>query len=154
MSLPFPLSLSTIAFDNSTIKWFESCSCKPLPMGRPSSHWKHVKERYSILLLRGTLCYLCGGSLCLYFLVANLSFSVSVFALGITFGAMLRCAFNITNFSAYKYINLIHVNYIFTTNCAMQYERLLAAGFLFLRFFQRWQRHTYWQVLARAVGFF
>jgi len=35
---------------------------------------------------------------------------------------------NITNFSAYKYIKLIHVSFIFTTNCGMQYERVLATG--------------------------
>jgi len=28
---------------------------------------------------------------------------------------------NITYFSAYKYIKLIHINFMFTTNCAMQY---------------------------------
>ena len=33
---------------------------------------------------------------------------------------------NITNFSVYKYTILIHVNIIFTTNCGMQYERVLA----------------------------
>ena len=32
---------------------------------------------------------------------------------------------NISNFPAYMYINLIHINVIFTTNCGMQYERVL-----------------------------
>ena len=38
---------------------------------------------------------------------------------------------DITYFSAYKYIKLISVMFILTTNSAMQYERLLAAGRFF-----------------------
>jgi len=39
---------------------------------------------------------------------------------------------NITNFSAYKYINLWNIIVIFTTNCGMQYERVLYAGLCLL----------------------
>ncbi len=42
------------------------------------------------------------------------------------------CRFKITNFSAYKYINLWNIIVIFTTNCGMQYEPALwALCFLF-----------------------
>ncbi len=44
---PCSLSLSTITFDYSTIKWFGSYSCKSLPVGRPPSHLKLVKELLS-----------------------------------------------------------------------------------------------------------
>ena len=42
--------------------------------------------------------------------------------------------FIITNFSAYKYIQLIALMLIFTTNCGMQYERVLG-GVDFHQFF-------------------
>jgi len=45
---------------------------------------------------------------------------------------MLSYRINTTSFSAYKYIKLIHINFKFTTNCGMQYERLLATGRIFL----------------------
>ena len=45
---------------------------------------------------------------------------------------MLSYRINITNISAYKYIKLLNVMFIFTVNCGMQYERLLAAWRFFL----------------------
>src|SRR5450631_407918 len=37
LSRPFPSALTTMAFDHSRRRWFETCSCKPVPRGRPSS---------------------------------------------------------------------------------------------------------------------
>src|SRR5215467_11691478 len=37
LSRPFPPVLTTMAFDHSRRRWFETCSCKPIPRGRPSS---------------------------------------------------------------------------------------------------------------------
>src|SRR5260370_32254066 len=34
---PFPSAFTTIAFDYSRRRWFETCSCKPVPRGLPSS---------------------------------------------------------------------------------------------------------------------
>jgi hypothetical protein len=44
----FSPTLTTMAFDHSSLRWFEACSCKPTPRGPPSS-----SER-----LLGTLCSL------------------------------------------------------------------------------------------------
>jgi hypothetical protein len=40
---------------------------------------------------------------------------------------------NSSNFPAYKYIILIRIMFIFTTNCGMQYERVLAAVVSYLK---------------------
>src|SRR5215471_17748193 len=37
LSRPFPSALTTIAFDHSRRRWFGTCSCQPVPRGRPSS---------------------------------------------------------------------------------------------------------------------
>src|ERR1035441_9484345 len=34
---PFPSVLTTMAFDHSRRMWFGTCSCQPVPRGRPSS---------------------------------------------------------------------------------------------------------------------
>src|SRR5437763_10365596 len=34
---PFPSALTTTAFDRSRQRWFETCSCKPVPRGLPPS---------------------------------------------------------------------------------------------------------------------
>src|SRR6516162_9240128 len=34
---PFPSVLTTMAFDHSRRRWFGTCSCPPVPRGRPSS---------------------------------------------------------------------------------------------------------------------
>ena len=34
---PFPSAFTTIAFGYSRRRWFETCSCKPVPRGLPSS---------------------------------------------------------------------------------------------------------------------
>ena len=34
---PFPSALTTMAFDHSRQWWFGTCSCQPVPRGRPSS---------------------------------------------------------------------------------------------------------------------
>src|SRR5215831_12245542 len=34
---PFPSALTTMAFDHSRQGWFGTCSCQPVPRGRPSS---------------------------------------------------------------------------------------------------------------------
>src|SRR2546422_376898 len=34
---PFPSVLTTMAFDHSRRRWFGTCSCQPVPRGRPSS---------------------------------------------------------------------------------------------------------------------
>ena len=34
---PFPPALTTMAFDHSRQGWFGTCSCQPVPRGRPSS---------------------------------------------------------------------------------------------------------------------
>jgi hypothetical protein len=34
---PFPSAFTTMAFDHSRRRWFGTCSCKPIPRGRPSS---------------------------------------------------------------------------------------------------------------------
>src|SRR5664280_2317940 len=34
---PFPSVLTTMAFDHSRRRWFETCSCQPVPRGLPSS---------------------------------------------------------------------------------------------------------------------
>src|ERR1700694_4695167 len=41
---PFPSVLTTLAFDQSRRRWFETCSCKPVPRGRPSS----VKQLHTL----------------------------------------------------------------------------------------------------------
>src|SRR5579863_2685051 len=37
LSRPFPSMLTTMAFVHSRWRWFGTCSCKPVPRGRPSS---------------------------------------------------------------------------------------------------------------------
>ncbi len=37
LSRPFPPVLTTMAFDHSRRRWFETCSCKPVSRGLPSS---------------------------------------------------------------------------------------------------------------------
>ncbi len=37
LSRPFPSVLTTKAFDHSRRRWFGTCSCQPVPRGRPSS---------------------------------------------------------------------------------------------------------------------
>src|SRR5258706_15115042 len=41
---PFPSALTTMAFDHSRRRWFGTCSCKPVPRGRPSS----VKQLHTL----------------------------------------------------------------------------------------------------------
>jgi len=36
-SAPFPSAFTTSPFGQSRRRWFGACSCKPVPMGRPSS---------------------------------------------------------------------------------------------------------------------
>jgi len=36
-AVTFPSTLTTMAFDHSSLRWFEACSCKPAPRGLPSS---------------------------------------------------------------------------------------------------------------------
>ncbi len=37
LSHDFSLTLTTLALDQSSLRWFEACSCKPAPRGLPSS---------------------------------------------------------------------------------------------------------------------
>jgi hypothetical protein len=41
---PFPPVLTTMAFDHSHRRWFGTCSCQPVPRGRPSS----VKQLHTL----------------------------------------------------------------------------------------------------------
>src|SRR5664280_1211644 len=50
LSRPFPSVLTTMAFDHSHRRRFETCSCQPVPRGRPSS----IKQLHT-LGLRGPL---------------------------------------------------------------------------------------------------
>src|SRR5215475_106202 len=34
---PFPSAFTTLPFEQSRRRWFGTCSCKPIPRGRPSS---------------------------------------------------------------------------------------------------------------------
>src|SRR5262245_60726639 len=36
-SRPFPSAFTTLPFEQSRRRWFGTCSCKPIPRGRPSS---------------------------------------------------------------------------------------------------------------------
>jgi len=48
----FSVTLTTMAFDHSSLRWFEAYSCKPAPRGLPSSSAKHgaeLRELYSFL---------------------------------------------------------------------------------------------------------
>ena len=47
------LSLSTMALYHSTIRWFETCSCKPVSTGLPPSQLQHAMI-FSRSLLLGT----------------------------------------------------------------------------------------------------
>src|SRR5437763_7232538 len=44
---PFPSVLTTMAFDHSRRRWFGTCSCQPVPRGRPSS----IKQLHTLALL-------------------------------------------------------------------------------------------------------
>ena len=53
----FSVTLTTVAFDHSSLRWFEACSCKPAPRGLPSSSAKHgaeLRELYSFLAHAGS----------------------------------------------------------------------------------------------------
>ena len=40
IALPFPSTLTTMALDHCSLRWFETSSCKPIPRGLPSSSMK------------------------------------------------------------------------------------------------------------------
>ena len=84
------------------------------------------------------------------FLIALLSF-FCITANGWRYAAY---RINITNFYAYKYINLVSVMSLFTTNCGMQYERMLAAGFSHFCVPYAVAKTYLLTSFGRAVGFF
>ena len=51
---PFPSAFTTIAFGYSRRRWFETCSCKPVPRGLPSSVKQLRTTQHFSFRARGT----------------------------------------------------------------------------------------------------
>ena len=50
----FPSAFTTIAFGYSRRRWFETCSCKPVPRGLPSSVKQLITTQHFSFRARGT----------------------------------------------------------------------------------------------------